>query len=720
MTQLDPPAAPRRPTVLSSHGHERIDEWYWLREREDPAVREYLEAENAYTDAVLEPTRALRTTLFDEIKNRIQETDASAPSARGEHEYFSRTREGLEYRIHCRRPAGTRGLPDPQAEAGTAPDEVVILDENALAAGHDFFALHELLLSPDQTRIAYGADDAGDEVLELRVRDLETGVDLADEISGAVDGLAWSADGRTLYYCRPDATLRPHEVWRHELGTPAESDVLVYSDPDERFFVSVGSTRTRAFIVISSDSKLTSEVHVIPADDPTAAPRVIEPRVEGIEYGVEHRRVGVHDDFYVITNADDSPNFKLMVTPVATPGRSSWREVIGHRDDVRIEGIDAFAGHLVLSERTAGLEQLRVIELGEGAGHSEDGSGPTQHLIEMPEEVYSVGLGANPEFETGTVRFVYTSLTTPVSDLAYDLATRTRTLVKRQTVLGGYDPDDYVTHRLWATASDGVQVPISLVARKDVEPGGGGAPCLLYGYGSYEASIDPAFSSLRLSLLERGLVFAVAHVRGGGELGRHWYEGGKLMHKRNTFTDFVACAQHLVDAGYTTPDLLAAEGRSAGGLLMGAVANLAPELFRAIVAGVPFVDVVSTMLDATIPLTVTEWEEWGNPVESAEAFDYMLSYSPYDNVTAREYPAILVTAGLNDPRVQYWEPAKWVAKLRTRATNGPDRPILLRTEMGAGHGGPSGRYDAWREEALVLGFILDQLGVAATPPSRTR
>ncbi|MCU1457481.1 MAG: putative prolyl oligopeptidase [Actinomycetia bacterium] len=712
MTDLDPPAAPRRTTILESHGHERVDEWYWLRQRDDPAVREYLEAENAYTDAVLAPTKELRDRLFDEIKNRIQETDASAPSARGEHEYFSRTREGLEYRIHCRRPAGTPGLPDPEAEAGAPEGEVVILDENTLAAGHDFFALHELLLSPDQTRIAYGADDAGDEVLELRVRDLESGVDLADEISGAVDGLAWSADGRMLYYCRPDATLRPFEVWRHELGTPADADVLVYSDPDERFFVSVGSTRTRDFIVISSDSKLTSEVHVIPADDPTAAPRVIEPRVEGIEYGIEHRRTGVHDDFYVVTNADDSPNFKLMVTPVETPARNSWREVIGHRDDVRIEGIDAFAGHLVVSERRAGLEQLRVLEFGEGAGHSEDGSGPTQHLIEMPEEVYSVGLGANPEFETDTVRFVYTSLTTPVSDFAYDPATRTRTLVKRQTVLGGYDPDDYVTHRLWATADDGVQVPISLVARKDVEAAGG-QPLLLYGYGSYEASIDPAFSSLRLSLLERGVVFAIAHVRGGGELGRHWYEDGKLMHKRNTFTDFVAAAQHLIDAGYTTPELLAAEGRSAGGLLMGAVANLAPDRFRAIVAGVPFVDVVSTMLDASIPLTVTEWEEWGNPVESAEAFEYMLSYSPYDNVEAREYPAILVTAGLNDPRVQYWEPAKWVAKLRTRATNGPDRPILLRTEMGAGHGGPSGRYDAWREEALVLGFILDQLGVGS-------
>jgi oligopeptidase B len=711
MTHFDPapPLAPRRPHVLRHGDDERVDDWFWLRDRDDPEVTTYLNAENAYTGAALAHTEPVRQRLFDEVLARVQETDATAPVRKDAWEYFSRTREGLQYGQHCRRLAGTPGLPDPAATAGSPPGEQLLLDENELATDSGYFALGGFAMSPAHDHLAYSFDLTGGEVYTLRFRrcpageGLHTTEDLPDEIPGTYYGLAWANDGRTVFYVRPDETIRPYQVWRHTVGTPAADDVLVFQEDDERYYVSVDRTRTGRYVVVTSASKLTTEVWFVDADSPTTELRVVAPREEGIEYHVEHHADANTDRFYVLTNADGAANFALMVAPVANPARAAWETVVAHRPDVRLEDVDAFAGHLVLSERERGLEQLRVMRFVDG----------DEHVVEMPEEVYSAWLGANPEFDATSVRFGYTSLVAPATDYLYDLDTRTRTLVKQQPV-HGYDPARYETHRLWATAADGAEVPISIVHPRDF-PRDGSGPFLLYGYGSYEVSIDPTFSVSRLSLLERGCAFAIAHIRGGGELGRRWYEDGKFEHKPNTFTDFVACAEHLVASGYTSPARLAARGGSAGGLLMGAVANLRPDLFRAIVAEVPFVDCLTTILDASLPLTVTEWEEWGNPVTDPLIYSTMKGYSPYDNVTAQDYPALLVTGGLNDPRVQYWEPAKWVAKLRVTKTD--DRLLVLKMEMDAGHSGPSGRYDAWRDEAFVLAFVLDQLG-AGEPAAR--
>jgi oligopeptidase B len=693
-----PPRAPRRPHVLRAHGDERVDDWYWLRNRDDPEVRAYLEAENAYTAAATAPLEELRKQLFEEIVGRVQETDASAPARKGPYEYFSRSIEERQYDVYCRRRVGPTAPPDAFASPGTSAGEEVLLDQNAVAEGHDFFALGGFAVTPDHTLLAYSVDVTGGERYELRFRDLGTGTDLAEVVPGVYYGLAWANDNRTVFYTRPDDAMRPWQVWRHELGTSPDDDVLVRQEDDDRFYASVSRTRTGRLLVLSFESKLTSEVWLVDADHPDAPPLVVEPREHGVEYHVEHHvSAALGDRLYVLTNADDAHNFKLMVASTAQPGRKSGSEAVPHRRDVRLEGVEAFAGHLVLSERAGGLERLRVQRLADGEAHT----------VAMPDPVYSVGVGTNLEFETTTLRFGYTSLVTPVSSYDYGMEERTTTLVKRQPVRGGYDPEAYETHRVWATATDGTQVPVSLVHRRGLSRDGS-TPLLLYGYGSYEASIDPTFSSARLSLLERGFAWAIAHVRGGGELGREWYDQGKLANKPNTFTDFIAAAEHLMAQGYTSPDRLVARGGSAGGLLMGAVANTRPDLFRAVVAEVPFVDCLTTILDDTLPLTVTEWEEWGNPVADPEIYRLMKSYSPYDNVEAKEYPALLVTGGLNDPRVQYWEPAKWVAKLR--ATKTDDRPLLLKMELGAGHRGPSGRYDAWRDEAFILAFVLDQVG----------
>jgi oligopeptidase B len=511
-------------------------------------------------------------------------------------------------------------------------------------------------------------------------------------------GLAWANDNRTLFYTRPDSAMRPWQVWRHRLGTDADEDTLVLQEDDDRFYASVRRTRSNRLVVIALHSKVTSEVWLVDADQPDAPARLVEKRRQGVEYDVEHQLSARDGDrLFVLTNDAGAENFKLLVAPTATPGRESWEEVVAHRDDVRVDGVAAFAEQVVVTERAEGLERIVVRPLTD-----------EPHVVGMPEPVYSAGLGPNADYDTKTLRYVYTSLVTPPSSYDYDMERRARTLVKQQPVLGGYDPSAYESARLWATSAEGTQVPISLVHRRGM-PRDGSTPLLLYGYGSYEVSIDPTFSAVRLSLLERGVAFAIAHVRGGGELGRRWYEHGKLGHKPNTFTDFIACAEHLVRERYTSPDRLVARGGSAGGLLVGAVVNARPDLFRAVVAEVPFVDCLTTILDESLPLTVTEWEEWGNPVADRAVYDLMKSYSPYDNVEAKDYPALLVTAGLNDPRVQYWEPAKWVAKLR--ATKTDDRPLLLKTEMGAGHAGRSGRYDAWRDEAFVLAFVLDQLGI---------
>lgn len=677
------PAAPKRATTVGAHGDERVDEWYWLRDKDDPEVIALLEAENEYTATALAPTEALQVRIYDEIVSRIQETDLSVPARKGDWWYLSRTVEGLQYPIWCRR----KGEPE-------GPEEV-ILDQNELAAGSDYFAVANTAVSTDTTRLVYGTDANGSERYTLHVRDLSTGDDLADEVPDTYYGVAWAGDNATLFYTRVDHAMRPFQLWRHVVGTAAADDALVYQEDDERFFLGVGMTKSERYVVLSTQSKITSEVHVLPADQPLGQFRVVQPREQGVEYHLEHHG----ERFLIVTNADGAENFKLMEAPVADAGRHNWVEVVPHRDQVKLDGIDVFAAHLALFERADGLRRIAVRRLADGG----------THVIEQSEQVSTVFPDANMEFDTTVLRFGYTSMVTPRSVYDYDMEARTRELLKQQPVLGGYDASGYETGRVWATAPDGEAVPMSIVHRRGLALDGT-APTLLYGYGSYEISIDPTFSPLRLSLLDRGVVFAIAHIRGGGEMGRRWYEDGKMLRKKNTFADFVACAEHLVASGYTTPERLAMRGGSAGGLLMGAVMNLRPDLFRAVVADVPFVDVLTTILDETLPLTVTEWEEWGNPKADPEVYAYVRSYSPYDNVAAVDHPAVLAIGGLNDPRVSYWEPAKWVQRVRDRGTGA--RPVLLKTEMGAGHGGPSGRYDSWREEALVYAFVLDALDAA--------
>ena len=701
------PLAPRRPTRLEQHDDVRIDDWYWLADRDDPEVVAYLEAENAYTAEVLAPEAELRARLFDEVKARVVETDVEAPVRIGPWWYWSRSVEGLQYSIFCRRADPERRLDAAEvlADARSGIDAgTVILDENVLAGASDFFSLGVWDVSFDHTVLAYATDLNGSERYELRFRDLTTGEDLPDAVSGVSYGSAWASDNRTLFYVRPDEAMRPYQVWRHTLGTDAAADVLVYEDLDERDFVSVGATRSQRFVVIESQSKMAGEARWIDASRPTDAPAVILPRVEGVEYDVDHAVWPDAGDVWLVRTNRPGPDgapatdFALYRMPVGG-GSADLQPVVEHREGVKLDSVDAFAGHIVLTERANGLEQLRLLSPATGA----------QELIEQPEPVYSLLPGSNPEWDATVYRFGYTSLVTPVSVIDHDVTTAERRVVRTQPVRG-YDKDRFRTERVWAEAADGTRVPISLVARADVALDGS-APTLLYGYGSYEISIDPTFSPLRLNLLERGMVFAIAHVRGGGELGRRWHEQGRLEHKRNTFTDFIAAAEHLIATGWAAPDRLAIRGGSAGGLLMGAVTNMRPDLWRAVVAEVPFVDVVTTMSDESLPLTVTEWEEWGNPVADPEAYRVMLSYSPYDNVVAGDYPAMYVTGGLNDPRVGYWEPAKWVAKLRALRTN--HRDVVLRTELGAGHQGLSGRYDVWADEARVQAFVLTQLGVAA-------
>jgi oligopeptidase B len=690
-----PPVAPRRPHELTHHGHTRVDPWFWLRdeERTDPEVLGLLEAENAFVADALAHTAERQAELFAEMKARIKETDLSVPYRKGDVWFYSRTEAGQQYPILCR----TTLVPPTDLPDGEAmPGEEIMLDLNVLAGDSDYFSLGAFDLSPDQRLAIYSTDHDGSEEYLLKVRDLATGTDLPDEIAATTYGTAWAGD-TTFFYVRQDETQRPHQVWRHELGTPTDDDVLVFEDTDERFFVSVELSLTERWVHITSGSKVTSEELLIPVADPTAAPVVAHPREQEVEYDLTHAPTRTADRFVVLTNADGALNFKLMATTPDALGREHWVELVGHRPDVKLEGVSAFADHLVRYERREGIRRIVVMP--------NDGS--PERELDMPEDVYSTGPSTNEEFDTAELRFVYTSLVTPSTLFEEDLATGARRLLKMAEVLGGHDPEAYDTGRTWATAADGTRVPISYVHQRGVLEAGP-APCLLYGYGSYEACMDPGFSSLRLSLLDRGFVFAIAHIRGGGELGRPWYDDGKLLHKRNTFTDFIACAEHLVAEGVTAPELLVARGGSAGGLLMGAVTNLRPDLFAAVVAEVPFVDCLSTILDETLPLTVTEWEEWGNPVESAEVYEYMRSYSPYDNVAAQAYPAILATGGLNDPRVSYWEPAKWVQALRASSTSG--QPIYLKTEMGAGHQGPSGRYDAWKDEAFVYAFMLDALG----------
>ncbi len=726
-----PPSAPRRPHVISAHGDDREDPWFWLRQRDDPEVLGYLEAENAYTDRETEPLGPLRSALFEEMKARIKETDMSVPARRGPWWYYTRTEEGKDYAIHCRRPGRGRDELPPAGEPGG--EEQILLDENQLAEGSEYFALGGAAVSHDHLWLAYSTDRTGNEQYELRFLplDAETSPALgAEAVPDTGYGLAWSAGAEFVFYVRLDEAQRPFQLWRHRLGTDPAGDVLVFEEPDRRFSLGTGSTRDETFVLIGLHSTNTSEWLAVPSDAPLTPPQVVIPRREGIEYTVDHFTPAAGDSdtdtetgagagagwFVTLTN-DAAQDFRVLAAPDTALGTTAeWREVVPHRPGVRVEDVDAFSGALVLSERSEAQTQVRVLPFDEG-----EGSDPfvgdlleSGWIVPSIDSPSSTWVGANPEPDSPVLRIGRTSLVTPSSVLQIVLEGREETLLKQEPVLGDFDPARYSTYREWAVAPDGTRVPISVVHRVGLELP---APCLLYGYGAYEISIDPTFSHHRLSLLDRGAVYAIAHVRGGGELGRAWYEGGRMEHKENTFSDFIACARHLTDVGIARPGALAGRGGSAGGLLIGAVANQAPGLFRALVAQVPFVDCVTTMLDDELPLTVGEWEEWGNPVADEGAYRRMLTYSPYDNVTSenpdgspRTYPDLFVTGGLNDPRVAYWEPAKWVAKLRALA---PATRVLLRTELGAGHGGPSGRYEAWKEEALVLAFLLDTLDLVA-------
>lgn len=703
------PTAKTVPQERVHHGDRFVDEYEWLRDKDNPEVIAYLEAENAYTEARTAQLAPLREKIFDEIKSRTQETDLSVPTRLGEYWYYSRSYEGKQYGVQCRCPidaaaSGIDAWTPPQLEADTEiPGEQVLLDSNELAEGHDFFALGAFSVSHDGNLLAFSVDTAGDERYTLRFKDLRTGELLGDEIERTAPGATWSLDGSHIFYQTVDESWRPDTVWRHRLGTGTETDVEVFHEPDERYWVSIGGTRSEKYLMIWVGSKITTEGWVLESDNPTGEFRVLLPRREGVEYSAEHAVVAGQDRFLILHNdvvdGVKAENFVLAEAPADDP--TQLRTLIAHRDDVRLEDVDAFAGQLVISYRREALPRVAVWPLGP------DGYGEL-HEIEFDLELYSAGLGSCPEWDQPTLRVGLTSFITPTQVFDYVVETGELLLRKEQPVLGGYDAGDYVQHRDWAEAEDGTRIPISIVARRDTDLADGPKPLLLYGYGSYEASIDPGFSVSRLSLLDRGMVFAIAHVRGGGEMGRLWYENGKTLTKKNTFTDFVACARHLVDNGTTSPDRMVADGGSAGGLLVGAVANMAPELFAGVLANVPFVDPLTSILDPSLPLTVIEWDEWGNPLADKEVYEYMKSYSPYENVTAQDYPAILAITSINDTRVLYVEPAKWVAKLR--ATKTGDAPLLLKTEMSAGHGGVSGRYEKWREVAFEYAWVLDIVG----------
>ena len=676
-----PPIAPKHPYVHVLHGDERLDDYFWLRDRDNPDVMAYLEAENAYTEIKMEHTRSLQDTLYQEMLSRIQEDDLSVPYREGEFYYYTRTETGKAYPIHCRKLGSLDAT------------EEILLDQNQLAEGHEYFQLGVFEISPNHQLLAYSVDTTGAERYTLFFLDLATRKLYPETIPDTYVAFEWGNDNQTVFYTQVDAAHRPDKLFRHQLGQSIENDQLVFHEPDDAYFLGISKTRSRAYLLLGLGSKITSEVHYLDADCPTGEFRLFRPRRMGIEYDIEHHT----DTFYIITN-EDALNFKLMKAPIADPSVEQWETVIPHREDVFLMGVSAFADHLVIYDREAGLPKVRVRNL---SNHQE-------HTVSFPEPTYEVSESVNPEFDTNTFRFAYTSLTTPFSIFDYNLDAQTRELKKETPVLGGYDRTQYQSDRVQAIAPDGTAIPLSILYKVGTERTGKN-PLLLTGYGAYGYSYPDSFSSTRLSLLDHGVVLAIAHIRGGSELGRKWYEDGKFLHKQNTFSDFIACAEHLIQAGWTAPDRLAISGGSAGGLLIGAVLNQRSDLFNAAIAQVPFVDVVTTILDTSLPLSATEWEEWGNP-NDRQFYDYMKAYSPYDNVKPKDYPALLVTAGLNDPRVSYWEPAKWTAKLRTLKTD--NQVLLLKTHLGAGHGGASGRYDRLKEIAFEYAFLLDQWGLA--------
>jgi oligopeptidase B len=696
-----PPVAAQKPTQRSHHNDVYVDNYEWLRDKDSPEVTAHLEAENAYTDARTSHLELLQEQIFEEIKDRTQETDLSVPVRRGQWWHYTRSVEGMEYGIHCRAPISspadwTPPVIEPAAADAAAPglpDEQVLLNDNIEAAGHDFYSLGSFDVSDDGTLLLYAVDLEGDERYTVRIRTIATGENLADEIPNTSAGTLFDPSGRYVFYTTVDDAWRPDTVWRHEVGTPAVDDVTVFTEPDERFWVGVDRSRSNRYLLIEAGSSVTSETRLLNAANPTGEFEVVWPREDNVEYEVEHAVIDGEDRLLIVHNRN-AVNFELVSVPADDP-RSEGRVVLPHSDRIRLESVDAFRDFVVVEYRREGLTRV--------AYATRRGGG--LHELSFEEELFSVGIGSNPEWTQPTIRLGYTSFVTPSTVYDYVVATGELRLLKQQPVLGHYDPTLFEQRREWAVAADGTRVPISVVFRKDLVEPGIPAPTLLYGYGSYEISIDPSFSISRLSLLDRGMVFAVAHVRGGGELGRLWYEQGKTHRKRNTFTDFIACAEHLIDCGYTSPDKLVAEGRSAGGLLVGAVANLAPALFAGILAGVPFVDPLTSILDPSLPLTVIEWDEWGDPLHDAEVYAYMKSYSPLENVHQTHYPRILAVTSLNDTRVLYVEPAKWVARLREVGAD-----ALLKTEMSAGHGGVSGRYAGWRERAFDYAWLIDAAG----------
>lgn len=675
--ELSYPIAKKDPVVFNDQGVERIDNYFWLRNREDQEVIDYLNAENAYSENKLKDIGKFRDNLFEEIKGRIAQTDVSVPYLSNEFLYYTRYESGNEHPIYCRKEKGSE-------------EEIILLNVNELAKDFAYFQIGSMNVSLDNKVLAYGEDTLSRRIYTIRFKDLNTGQYLNDILEGTTGNLAWTKDNKTVFYTKKDvSTLRAFQIYKHVLGTPQSADELVFEEKDDTFYTYVYPTKSGDYILINSSSTLTSEFRYLSADEPQGKFKIVTPRERGLEYDVEQ----LGDHFYIRNNGDKSRNFKISKVGISNPNRENWKDYVPHREDFFIDGYEVFSKYLVLEERNSGLTKLRVMPWGKPDG---------DHYISFRDPTYMAYISTNREIDSEVLRYGYTSLTTPNSVYDYNMKSGDSELMKRQEVVGDFDPDNYTSERFFAESRDGTQIPISIVYRKGFEKDGTN-PVLLYGYGSYGISMDAYFSSQRLSLLDRGFAFAIAHIRGGQEMGRDWYENGKLLKKKNTFYDFVDCGKHLVKNNYTSPEHLYAMGGSAGGLLMGAVVNMEPDLWNGVVAQVAFVDVINTMLDETIPLTTGEYDEWGNPNEK-EYFDYILSYSPYDNVEAQDYPSMLVTTGLHDSQVQYWEPAKWVAKLRDMKTDSNE--LLLVTNMDAGHGGSSGRFERFKEVALEYAFLL--------------
>lgn len=682
-TETIAPQAKKYPVQLEKHGDLRTDNYFWMRERENPEVLDYLTRENLYNDKMTAHTKKLQEDLFQEVKGRIKEDDSSVPYKLNGYWYITRFEKGKDYPIYSRK-----------KETLEAPEEV-LFDVNEMAKGHDYYRLTGLSVSPDNKLISYAVDTVSRRKYIIHIKNLETGEIYPEKIVNTTGGATWANDNKTIFYARKDEeTLRSDKIYKHRLGTRAKEDELIFFEEDDTFHTYVYKSKSQRYIIIGSDSTLTSEYRVLPADDPHGEIKIIQPRIRGVEYGIAHYR----DCFYILTNKDGATNFKLMKTSVHNTGIENWEEVIPHREDVLLEDIDLFRDYLVVSERSNGLNKI----------HIRRWDGTDSYFLPFDNETYTAFTGTNPDFDTEILRYTYNSLITPTQVVDFNMRTKEKDIKKELEVLGGkFQKENYVSDRIWAPAQDGTRIPITMVHRKELKLDGSN-PVLLYAYGSYGSTIDPYFSNVRLSLLDRGFIFAIAHVRGGEYLGRQWYDDGKLLKKKNTFTDFVDCTVHLINENYTSPEHMYASGGSAGGLLMGAVVNMAPQLYKGVIASVPFVDVVTTMLDENIPLTTGEYDEWGNP-NDPEYYFYMKSYSPYDNVEAQNYPNMLVTTGLHDSQVQYWEPAKWVAKLRELKTD--TNKLLFHTNMDAGHGGASGRFEALREVAEEYAFLLDLEGI---------